>query len=172
VYTHRLDESANAESALLALAELRTHDWSAAIIGDGPERDRYERQAIDLRIDDRVQFLGRKSLEERIALYRGAHAFVQTAYECYYPTELLWALAAGCVGIVEYQAESSAHELIENYPRSFRVTNPQELADAIVDAGTIEPLDFVPEFERYDHDEILEAYLDCYRDLQESFGVF
>ncbi|MDG5777993.1 glycosyltransferase family 4 protein [Haloarculaceae archaeon H-GB2-1] len=172
VYTHALDDSANAESLLLALAELRDHDWSAAIVGDGPERDRYERQAIDLRIDDRVQFLGEQSTEERVALYRGAHAFVQTAYECYFPTELLWALAAGCVGIVEYQAESSAHELIENYARSFRVTNPQELADAIVDAGQFGRQDYVSEFDRFDHDEILASYLDCYRDVQESHGLF
>jgi glycosyltransferase involved in cell wall biosynthesis len=170
-YAHPLDETANLEDLLLALAELRGKDWTATVVGDGPQREDYERQAADLRIDDRVEFRGECDREERLAIYRGAHAFVQTAYQEYFATELLWALAAGCVGIVEYQAASSAHELIENYRRSFRVTDPQTLADAIVDAGELEPMAFAAEFERFDHGTVLEAYLDQYRDLRDAMGV-
>lgn len=170
-FAHPLDDTANLESLLLALAELRDRDWTATIVGDGPAREAYENQAADLRIDDRVDFRGECDREERLAIYRGAHAFVQTAYQEYFATELLWALAAGCVGIVEYQAESSAHELIENYERSFRVTDPETLADAIVDAGSLDPMAVDDRFDRYDHREILESYLQCYRDLQSEFGL-
>ena len=170
VYAHPLDESANIESLFLGLAELRDRDWSATIIGDGPQRESYERQASDLRIDDRVSFVGACDRERRLELYRGAHAFVQTAYREYFPTELLWALASGCVGLVEYQAQSSAHELIENYPRSFRVTNPQQLADAIVDAGDYEHLTVDDTWQSYDHDVVLGRYLDTYEELVSDFG--
>jgi glycosyltransferase involved in cell wall biosynthesis len=170
VYAHPLDESANIESLFLGLAELRDRDWSATIIGDGPLRDSYERQAADLRIDDRVSFVGACDREQRIALYRGAHAFVQTAYREYFATELLWALACGCIGIVEYQAKSSAHELIENYSRSFRVTNPQQLADAIVDAGDYERLAVEESWRNYGHDEVLDQYTDTYDELVADFG--
>ena len=170
VYAHPLDESGNIESLFLGLAELRERGWSATIIGDGPRREAYERQARDLRIDDRVTFVGACDRERRIALYRGAHAFVQTAYREYFATELLWALSCGCVGIVEYQAQSSAHELIENYERSFRVTNPQQLADAIVDAGAYERVTLDERWREYDHSEVLSAYTDTYDDLISEYG--
>jgi glycosyltransferase involved in cell wall biosynthesis len=171
VYAHPLDESANLESFLLGLAELRDRDWSATIVGDGPEREGYERQVRDLRIDDRVEFVGACDREERVAYYKGAHAFVQTAYREYFATELLWALACGCVGIVEYQAESSAHELIEEEERSFRATDPQQIADAIVDAGEFDRLAVDEDYAEFDHDAVLERYLQTYRDLQTEHGL-
>jgi glycosyltransferase involved in cell wall biosynthesis len=170
VYAHPLDESANVDDLLLGLAELRERDWSATIIGTGPLREEYETEVQKLRIDDRVEFVGACDRQKRLSIYRGAHAFVQTAYREVFATELLWALACGCIGIVEYQAESSAHELIENYDRSYRVTDPQELADAIVDAGEFEQLTRDDDWLEYDHDRIIEQYLAEYREIQAEFG--
>ncbi|SEN22615.1 Glycosyltransferase involved in cell wall bisynthesis [Halorientalis persicus] len=172
VYARELDADANVQTLLLALAELRQRDWSATIIGDGPRREEIERQAEDLRIDDRITFAGDLDREERISIYRGAHTFVHTAFRENFATELLWALACGCIGIVEYQAESSAHELIETYRRSFRVTDDEELTEAIRDAAGMERLDRDPDMDRYDHEEVLDRYLDCYRDLREEQGLF
>ena len=170
-YAHPLDGSANAESLLLGLAELRDRGWSARVIGDGPQRAAYERQAADLRIDDRVEFVGACDRDRRLAIYRGAHAFVQTASREEFATELLWALACGCLGIVEYQAESSAHELIENYERSFRVTNPQQLADAIVDCGAFDRLRVHDSWASYDHDAVAGRYVDSYERLTAEYGL-
>ncbi|PSQ27188.1 glycosyl transferase family 1 [Halobacteriales archaeon QS_9_68_17] len=172
VCARRLDEGANLESMLLALAELRDRGWSATVVGDGPQREAYERQARDLRIDDRVEFVGSCSRDERIAICRGAHVFVQTARRSSFATELLWGLASGCVGIVEYHADSGAHELVENRARGFRTTSEQELADAIVDAGDLERLDIDESFASYDRDAVLEEYLECYRSLRERSGLF
>ncbi|WP_339102399.1 glycosyltransferase [Haloterrigena salinisoli] len=171
VYARRLDEGANLESLLLGLAELRGRDWTATVIGDGPEREAYERLASDLRIEDRLSFVGDCSLEERIAAYRGAHVFAQTAERCVFPTEMLWALAAGCVGIVEYHADSSAHELVEGWERGFRTTSEDELADAILAAGDLEHRTFDDRFADYDRSAVAERYLEQYRTLQEEFGL-
>ncbi|PSP93757.1 glycosyl transferase family 1 [Halobacteriales archaeon QS_4_62_28] len=170
-FAHPLDDSANVESLLLGLAELREKDWSAKIIGDGPHRADYERQVSDLRIDDRVEFVGACDREERISIYRGAHVFVQTAYREYFATELLWALACGCIGIVEYQAESSAHELIEQRDRSFRVTSTQQMARAIVEAGEFDHEIIDESLAKYDHDAVRSHYLDHYRRLIDDHGV-
>jgi glycosyltransferase involved in cell wall biosynthesis len=168
VYARELDGDANLDSLFLALAELRDRDWAATVVGDGPERATYERQASDLRIDDRVTFAGDIDREERVALYKSAHTFVQTAYRENFATELLWALACGCVGIVEYQAESSAHELIETYERSFRVTDDEGVAEAIAEAGQYDRREMDESLAEYDHEAILDQYLDVYRDLQDE----
>ena len=165
-FAHPLDESANIEDLLLGLAELREREWSATIIGDGPMREEYEREARDLRIDDRITWAGACDRERRLAVYKGAHAFVQTAYREDFASELLWALACGCIGIVEYQAESSAHELIENYDRSYRVTDPKELANAIVDAAEFEQLTADDHWKRYDHGAVAQQYIDAYERIQ------
>lgn len=172
VYSRRLDEDANVESLFLALAELRDKGWHAVIIGDGPEREGYERQAADLRIDDRVEFTGAQPVEKRIPVFRGAHVYVQTARREAFPTDLLRALACGCAGVVEYHVESSAHELVEQEERTFRTTSEQELTDALRSAADLPRMTENEEFERYDNDPVLERYLDCYRDVQDSFGFF
>ncbi|SER21628.1 glycosyltransferase family 4 protein [Natrinema salaciae] len=171
IYARRLDEGANLESLLLALAELRDRDWEAKVVGDGPERHTYERLASDLRIDDRVTFAGDLELEERIAAYRGAHVFAQTADHCVFPTEMLWAIAAGCVGISEYHVNSSAHELVEGWDRGYRTTSEDELAEAILAAGDLEHREYDDRFVDYDRSAVADRYLDLYRTLQDDHGL-
>jgi len=171
VYARRLDEHANLESLLLALAELREREWEALIVGDGPERERYERQAADLRIDDRVRFAGDLPQLARLARYRSAQVFVQTARREPFATELLWALAAGCVGVVEYQAESSAHELVEHRERGIRTTDDVELSEAIVEAGELPTADYNDAYEEYDQEVVVGRLVDCYREVQSEHGL-
>ena len=154
-----LDEAANVDMMLLGLAELRNRDWQAVVIGDGPAKASYEQQAAELRIDDRVTFPGELPLDERIATYRGAHVFVQTAEHCPFARELLWALASGCVGIVDYQEDSAAHELVERRDRGFRTTSPEELSAAIASAADLEERDYDDQFAEYDHARVLAQYV-------------
>ncbi|MFC7177095.1 glycosyltransferase [Halosegnis marinus] len=161
----RLDADANLESLFLGLAELREDDWTAAVVGDGPARAEFERTAADLRIDDRVRFVGDVSREERIALYRGAHTFVHTARREQFATELMWALACGCVGVVEYQSDSAAHELVEGRERGFRATSSEEIADAVVAAREYGRRTVDESMARYDRERVLSDLLDCYREL-------
>jgi len=164
VFSRRLDEDANLETLLLALAEFREYDWRATIVGDGPERAAYERQCRDLRIDRNVEFVGEKDVEERIALFKNTHVYVQTAERTSFAHDLARALACGCIGIVEYHANSSAHELVETEERGFLATSSQELTERLVQAGEHERMQVNEDFARYDDREMVEAYLDIYRD--------
>ncbi|MFC7080835.1 glycosyltransferase family 4 protein [Halorussus caseinilyticus] len=170
VYSRRLDADANLESLLLALAELRDHDWSAVVIGDGPEREVYERQVRDLRIDDRVSFAGDQPLENRLAAFKGAHVYAQTARREAFPTDLLRALACGCAGVVEYHVESSAHELVEQQDRAFRTTSEQELTDALLTASEMDPMDYNENFADYDDEQVLDKYLTAYDEAKERMS--
>jgi hypothetical protein len=172
VYARRLDDAANLETLFLGLAELRDQEWSVTVIGDGPARGDYERQASDLRISGRVTFAGACDRRERIAIYRDSHVFAQTARQCPFATELLWALACGCVGIVEYHAESSAHELVEGRDRGFRTTNPQEMADAILDAGELDRMTIDDSFHTFDEPTVVKRYVDCYETVERRYGLW
>ena len=177
VYSRHLDSHANAETFLLALAELRDREWSAAIIGNGAAASDIERTARDLRIRDSVSFLGELGDEQRVAVLKGAHVFAQTAEQEPFATNLLWGLACGCVGIAEYQTDSAAHELIEEKSRLREtrgelVSTPQEFADAIVAAGALDHRTIDPAYERYSYDTIVERYLTCYRQAIDNYGLF
>jgi glycosyltransferase involved in cell wall biosynthesis len=165
VVSRQLDRDANLERLLLALAEFREYDWRATVVGDGPARADYERQARDLRIDDRVDFVGSLSPVERIARFKAAHVYVHTATRTPFATDLLRALACGCVGIVEYHAHSSAHELVETRQRGFLVTSDDELVEYLRAAGDL-PREAVDEsFAEFDEREVLTQYLECYRSV-------
>lgn len=170
VYARRLDADANVESFLLGLAELRDRGWRAAVVGDGPGREAAERTADDLRIADRVSFLGDLAPADLVPILRGAHVFAWTALDEPFATELCWALACGCVGVVEYQSGSSAHELVEGYDRGVRVTSPAELADEIAAAAGYERRTVDESFAEYDHDAVLDRTVSSYRSLIEAAG--
>jgi glycosyltransferase involved in cell wall biosynthesis len=172
VYARELDSHANVESFLLALAELRKRGWQAVVLGDGPARSDAESMARELRIEDRVDFLGACSLETQVSVCKGAHVFVQTADREPFATDLLLALACGCVGVVEYQAASSAHELVEGCRRGVRVTSPQEIADEIAAASDVSHATVNESFASYDHREVLERYLGSYRTVMDEYGLF
>ncbi|MFB6106101.1 MAG: glycosyltransferase family 4 protein [Halobacteriaceae archaeon] len=171
VYSRALDEDANLESLLLALAEFRERDWRATVVGDGPARAGYEQQARDLRIDDRVEFVGEASVAERVALFRNAHVYVHCARRTPFATDLLLALACGCVGIVEYHAASSAHELVEGRERGFLATSDGELVECIGAAGELPHRTVDEGLSEYGEDAVLRRYIDCYRDLQAEAGL-
>lgn len=168
VYSRALDADAYAESFLLALAELRELDWTAAVIGDGPARERYETQAADLRIDDRVEFMGEQPVDRRIAVFKGAHVAVHTALYAPFATDFLRALACGCVGIAEYHAGSSAHELVEHIDRGFRTTSEGDLVDALRAAADLDQQSIDETFEPYDERRVIERYLEQYRRLRDG----
>jgi glycosyltransferase involved in cell wall biosynthesis len=165
VFSRRLDDDCGLETLLLALAEFRDYDWQATIIGDGPARKRFERQVHDLRIDDCVTFVGEKSVTERIALFKNAHVYVQTAERASFAHDLARALACGCIGIVEYHVNSSAHELVEAETRGFLATSAQELTERLVEARALERRNVDESFARYDESEMVSQYVDIYRDL-------
>ncbi|WP_313695987.1 glycosyltransferase [Halorarum halobium] len=172
VYARDLDGDANVGTFLLALAELRDRDWRAAVVGDGPERAAAERTARDLRIDDRVTFVGDLPPAEFVPVLKGTHVFAQTATYEPFATNLLWALACGCVGLVEYQAGSSAHELVEGLDRGRLVTSPQELADEFVACGSLEARAVNETFAGFDHDAVLGEYETRYEAVVAEYGLF
>jgi hypothetical protein len=118
-----------------------------------------------------VAFLGDLPLADLVPILRGAHVFAQTATRERFASELLWALACGCVGVVEYQADSAAHELVEGDRNGVRVTSPQELADQIVVAAGRDRRTVDESFADFDRPAVLRRLEECYRETVASHGL-
>lgn len=157
VYARRLDDEANLGSFLLALSDL-DEGLAVTVVGDGPARERYRAQARDLGLTG-VEFVGDLPRTDRIARYRGARTFVHTATWAPFADELCWALACGCVGVVEYQADSAAHELVDGHERGLLATDDEAVTDALLAAREFPHLTMDDAFSRYDDGAVLDAYL-------------
>src|SRR2546428_5954236 len=70
----RLVPEKGVDTLLQALAENRAHRWHLTVVGDGPDRERLERLASDLRLAARVPWGGAPPPEGRPKLWpaRGA----------------------------------------------------------------------------------------------------
>ncbi len=162
VWTGRTLESSNLDDLLLALAEVPDRAWQITIfLDDGVERARRLVAMYDL--DDEVEVRTGATRRERIATYRGASMFVHTADDCAFATELLWAMAAGCTGIVQMTPNSSAHELVVTHSNGIRVSNPEELVDALLEADSHAPMTIDQTLAQYDVSTIIEQLHGLYQ---------
>lgn len=101
------------------------------IAGDGPFRGSLEDQARTAGIRDRITFLGFRSQEELIPLYRDASVFVLPSRHEGLPTVLLEAMACGCPILATNVSGSS--EVVTDGENGVLVPpgQPDRLADAL-----------------------------------------
>jgi len=131
----RLDSIKNQSLLLHSVARLSTHqaDLNLVIVGDGPERNRLEKEAEQLGIGDRVDFLGNRSdTPELIAAF---DVFALSSLSEGTPMTLLEAMAAGTPivstavgGIPEILTTDEDSILVDGVPPDYR-TRPAADAD-------------------------------------------
>ncbi len=98
---------------LLLQALLHAPGITAAVIGDGPERERLEAFAVRLGVADRVQFLGRVDPDARVAaLVKGARCALVASEQEGFGMTVIEAMAVGTVPVVVRSEHSAAAELL------------------------------------------------------------
>lgn len=155
-------EQSYLDDLLLALAELGDHDQTATLFledGVGRALDK----ATTYQLDGRVEVRRGATRRERLAAYRSADTFVHTPDECSFATELLWAMGAGCIGLVHMRSRSAAHELVTDTRHGIRVYSPGELVDGLVAAEDLESTTIRPDFGRYDIGSVVDDLTRIYR---------
>jgi glycosyltransferase involved in cell wall biosynthesis len=115
--------------ALEAVAAVR--DVELVVAGDGPDREALERRAADLRLDDRVRFLGSVSRGQVLRLFRAADASVLTSAWENLPHTVVEALAVGCPVIAT--AVGGVPEVVRDGENGLLVPpgDPRALGEAI-----------------------------------------
>src|SRR6266853_443949 len=121
----RLVTEKGVDTLLQALAENRAHRWHLTVVGDGPDRERLERLASDLRLAARVRWAGALPPEEVPKLWPELDVLVLPARGL--PT---WAEPAAHV-----VAEAMAHEV------TVVGTSGGATPEVIGDAGVVVPGD-------------------------------
>jgi glycosyltransferase involved in cell wall biosynthesis len=104
------------------------------IAGDGPERERLERQANELKMGSSIRFLGWVRHEEMADLLLNAEIYVSTSLEDGTSVSLLEAMASGAFPIVT--DIPSNREWIKDGENGFLipVQDERKLADRIIEA--------------------------------------
>ena len=81
--------------ALSVLTSLKEYDWEWTIAGDGVARQELELLAKQLKIDDRIHFVGWQSKEQLTTLYHTANIFLFPSRHEGMPNAVLEAMASG-----------------------------------------------------------------------------
>ena len=149
IYIGRLSEHKNVEHLLEAVDTVTARtgrEITCGIIGDGPERDQLEQYAVELGIDDHVEFLGFVEADEDvIANIKAASVFVLPSIREGFPNTILEANACGVPSIVVDHPENGSTAVVEDDVTGF-VVDPvsdaiaERLADLLTDEGLRERL--------------------------------
>ena len=111
--------------ALEALAQVRDLRVRLIVAGEGEMRKPWERLANDLRIKDRVEFLGKVPWPEMSSLYETADAFVFTSLRDAFGTQVLEAMAHG-LPVLTLNHQGTAWFVPDEAGIKVPVTNPRE----------------------------------------------
>jgi 1,2-diacylglycerol 3-alpha-glucosyltransferase len=97
VSTARLSAEKSLDRLIKSASHIKTDkDWRIIIVGDGPERSTLEELAKNLRVADRIDFVGEKSQKEVIEILNNSNIFVLTSSGFdNQPMSILEATAAG-----------------------------------------------------------------------------
>lgn len=111
VYVGRLEETQKRVSYLIAIAaDLERHfvPFNLALVGDGPDREKYARRVEHLGLSGRIDFCGHREPDEVKEILRTSHVAVSTSMHegfCFGLAEAMGAglpaIAFSCGGVIE-----------------------------------------------------------------------
>jgi len=127
----RRESQPGLETMFSALARLRL-DYHLSIIGEGPRLEALRQRARDLRIADRISFLGALHPSRVGDCLRTAKAYVEPCGLDCFPNWTLQALAAGCPVIAARSGALSEIIRHEQNGLCFPEGDPAALAEAVV----------------------------------------
>ncbi len=123
----------------MQFVQLRWPNVTLALAGDGPQREVYERRAVELGLHD-VRFLGFKSPDELAQLYAATDAFVFPTRFDTFGAVIPEAMAAGAIVVASIHA-AATQDLLVDGETGFTVLpdNPRQLAAGIALALELSP---------------------------------
>ena len=109
----------------------RQIEVEAKVVGDGPERDRLTRLAVELGVQDRIEFLGARSNDEMPELLRGAELAVVPSLMEATSIAALEAMSSG-VPVAASNVGGLPEIIDERVGSLFAPADPGAIADSVV----------------------------------------
>lgn len=171
LYVGRLEGRKGAKYLLHAfqLLSQRRPEVSLIIAGDGPDRAKLEMLAADLEIEDKVQFLGFVSHQEKIKLYRSADLYCSPAlFGESFGVVLLEAMACGLVTVA---GDNPGYASVMHGLGAISLVNPKHTAefarrlDLLLHETDLRKLWrnwALEELPHYTYEQIVAEYLEVY----------
>jgi len=167
LYAGRLIEDKNVDLLLEAFDRVAdtVPDVTLGVIGDGPERDRLERQAKTLEHADRVTMLGfLEEYDDVLAQMRAADVFVSPSTREGFGITCAEAMAADCIVVAADHPESAASEVIGD--TGFLATPTADGVATVLERtleGERPATDPTRRAQQFDWDAVAEQAEQCYR---------
>lgn len=154
----RMQKYKNMQTAFEAIAKADISDWKVKVLGDGPYRDSLEQLVDNLKLRDKVEFLGwisNGSAEQLDILARASIYITASEFEnC--PMSVIETIAAGCYPLL---SDIEAHRQLvpddEFYFESHDVVKLSELIRKRMATGAES---FSYNLDRYDWGKIIKSY--------------
>lgn len=108
LFVGRLDHQKGLDRLLEIWSKANVNEWSLKIIGDGPLKDSLISLAKELKISEKIEFLGK---QDPHLFYQSAKIFIMTSLYEGFPMVLIESMSHGCVPII-YDSYPSASEII------------------------------------------------------------
>jgi glycosyltransferase involved in cell wall biosynthesis len=158
IYVGRLVDLKGLGVLLPALAKLRDRhpDLSLTVVGDGPDRTRFERQADDLGLGDAVRFVGSASQDDVGRLLAESDIFVLPSFAEGVPVVIMEAMGSALPIVSTYVGGIT--ELVEDGVHGYLVPpgSEPELVDRLGDL--IEQPDLRNRFGKAGRSRVLEEF--------------
>ena len=136
------------------------------IVGDGPEKEKLERQAAESYLD--VIFTGRLEGDELLQWYNIAKCFVLASYQEAFGAVTNEALLAGCKGLISCKAGSQC--LIEEGKNGY-IFNPMDVNELAIKMKRVMDEDDTPPYcEMLRKSQMLIDYDSCMQGLVQEIG--
>ncbi len=160
----RMQKYKNMQTALMAAAKIDLKDWEIKVLGDGPYREELENLVKELKISDKVTFLGWVENGSRHQLdILGESSIYITASEfenC--PMSVLETIAAGCFPLL---SDIPAHrQLVPNDEFYFEPHDVDALAAKLGKRIAEDPTVYEYDLSRFHWSRIIKEYTDVFKE--------
>ena len=154
----RMQKYKNMQTALEAIAKAHISDWKVKVLGDGPYRDSLEQLVENLKLRDKVEFLGwiPNGSEEQLDILARASIYITASEFENCPMSVIETIAAGCYPLL---SDIEAHrQLVPDDEFYFEAHDVAKLSELIRKRMATGAESFSYNLNRYDWGKIIKSY--------------
>ena len=160
----RMQRYKNMQTALMAMSKIDLKDWQINVLGDGPYREELEKLVKDLKLSDKVHFLGwvENGSKEQMDILGEASVYITASEFENCPMSVLETTAAGCYPLL---SDIPAHRaLVPDDEFYFGAHNVDALALKLAKRIEEGPAIYEYDLSKYHWNRIIKEYLDVFRE--------